>query len=312
MKMARRKKGNPVHGWINFNKPVGMSSNQAVGFIRRIFNAQKAGHGGTLDPLAEGVLPIALGEGTKMLAYMLDHDKYYRFTMKFGTETSTDDAEGDVVHTSDKRPTEAELKDVVETFIGEIEQTPPVYSAIKIDGKRACDRARDGEEVELKPRQVTVHKIDVEAFSEEEATLHVHVSKGTYVRSLAHDMGRKLGCYAYVTRLIRTKVDKFSLNDGISKEMLDSCAEMGQDARAHLLDVDVVLDSIPVYTATEGQAQTLLSGQSVKDVDAPEGQVRVKNSEGQLVSLAVVNNEGLLTTVRNFPALVNDTREIKE
>jgi tRNA pseudouridine55 synthase len=301
--MGRRKKGNPVHGWINFNKPVGMSSNQAVSYIRHLMGAQKAGHGGTLDPLAEGVLPIALGEATKILAYMLNNDKYYTFRMAFGSETTTDDTEGDVINTSDTRPTKEEFLSAMHSFQGEISQMPPIYSALKIDGKRACDRARDGQEVILQPRNVTIHEITLDEFTENEATLSVHVSKGTYVRSLSRDLGQKLGCYAHVNRLIRTKVDKFTLDDGISKETLDLCIEKGHDARTHLLEVDVLLDSIPVYTASADEIESLFLGKPLADITAEVGQVRVKNDEGRLISLAIVNDDKSLAIIRNFPLL---------
>ncbi|MFT7144345.1 MAG: tRNA pseudouridine55 synthase [Alphaproteobacteria bacterium] len=306
-----RKKGNHVHGFINFYKPVGMSSNQAVGFVRHIFDAKKAGHGGTLDPLAEGILPIALGEATKMLSYMLTEDKYYQFEMTFGTETETDDAEGAPVHTSDLRPTEKALRAVMDSFLGEITQTPPVYSALKIDGKRACDRVRAGEEVVLASRQVTIHSINLDEFDANKATLSVHVSKGTYIRSLTKDIGRQLGCYAYVTRLIRTEVPPFKLNDAITKEMLDLCAEIGQSPATHLLDVDHILADIPVYTASDNEVQTLLTGISI-DIkrEKLEGQhkankpVRVKTEKGSMISLAEFDGQ-TLKPKKNFP-LLND------
>tara|TARA_R110000868_G_scaffold262401_2_gene521087 strand:- start:65812 stop:66741 length:930 start_codon:yes stop_codon:yes gene_type:complete len=303
--MARTKKGNHVHGFLNFYKPVGMSSNQAVGFVRRIFNAQKAGHGGTLDPLAEGILPIALGEATKMLSYMLTENKYYQFEMTFGTETASDDAEGEVVHTSPKRPSQLQLEEVLKKFEGEIEQIPPVYSALKINGKRACDRVRAGEEVEMKPRQVTIHTIVIDSFTPEKAMLSVHVSKGTYVRSLCHDIGRALGCYAYVTRLIRTQVPPFDINEAVTKEMLDLCAEMGQSATTHLLDVDHVLADIPVYTASDNEVQTVLRGMPLNNIQCATGTVRVKTEVGELASLAEFDGQ-TLKPKKNFPLLIND------
>lgn len=299
-----RKKGNHVHGFLNFYKPVGMSSNQAVGYVRHIFDAKKAGHGGTLDPLAEGILPIALGEATKMLSYMLTEDKYYQFEMTFGAETETDDAEGDIVNSSELRPTKEELLKAMESFLGEISQTPPVYSALKIDGKRACDRVRAGEEVTLAARQVTIHSIELDDYSAEKAMLSVHVSKGTYIRSLTKDIGRKLGCYAYVTRLIRTKVPPFTVNEAVTKEMLDLCAEMGQSASSHLLDVDHVLADIPVYTASDNEVQTVLRGMPLNNIQCANGTVRVKTISGNMVSLAEFDGE-TLKPKKNFP-LLND------
>lgn len=306
--MARKKKGNPVHGFVNFYKPKGMSSNQAVGFIRRVFGAQKAGHGGTLDPLAEGVLPIALGEATKMLSYMLSEDKYYQFEMTFGHETETDDAEGEVTLTSDKRPTLDELKAVLPQFTGDIQQIPPVYSALKINGKRACDRVRAGEDVEMKPRDVVVHHIEIDHFDENKALLSVHVSKGTYVRSLCKDLGRALGCYAYVSILKRTNVPPFSVNDAVDKEKLDLCLNMGQSADTYLLDVDHVLDDIPVYSASGDEVKRILNGQHLRVEGAnmvENSTMRVKTENGILVSLANFE-KGELKPVKNFPSLLND------
>ena len=311
--MARRKKGNPVHGWINFYKPVGMSSHAAVGFVRRVFNAQKAGHGGTLDPLAEGVLPIALGEATKVLGVMLDGDKTYRFTMMFGSQTETDDMEGAVIATSDLRPTRQQFAEALPAFTGKILQMPPVYSALKVNGKRACDRVRAGEEVSLKAREVTIRHIEINHFSENEATLTVRVSKGTYVRSLARDLGEKLGCLAHVTRLIRTEHGFFQENDTLCQEKLASCLKKGQDARTLLLDVDAPLDDTPAIAVTPAEVTRLLSGlairldglnEAVKGFQIKTGApVRVKNEAGKLVSLATIC-DGEIKPKRNFPELI--------
>ena len=305
--MARRKKGQNIHGFLNFYKPKGMSSNAAVGYVRRLFDAKKAGHGGTLDPLAEGVLPIALGEATKTLSYMLAEDKFYKFEMTFGIERDSDDAEGEITQTSDLRPSKDALLKVVEGFKGEISQTPPVYSALKVNGKRACDRVRDGEEVTLQPRNVTVFDISLEDFDENKATLSVHVSKGTYVRSLCRDIGRALGCFAYVSELIRVKVPPFDINEAVTQEMLDDCLKKGQSAKTYLLDVDYVLDDIPVYTISEDEVKTILNGMPLS-LNEGHGlaneMVRVKTKD-VLVSLAHVENN-TLKPAKNFPLLLEN------
>ena len=305
--MARRKKGQNIHGFLNFYKPKGMSSNAAVGYVRRLFNAKKAGHGGTLDPLAEGVLPIALGEATKTLSYMLAEDKFYKFEMTFGIERDSDDAEGEITQTSDLRPSKDALLKVIEGFKGGISQTPPVYSALKVNGKRACDRVRDGEEVTLQPRNVTIFNISLEDFDENKATLSVHVSKGTYVRSLCRDIGRALGCFAYVSELIRAKVPPFDINESVTQEMLDDCLKKGQSARTYLLDVDHVLDDIPVYTISEDEVKTILNGMPLS-LNEGHGlaneMVRVKTKD-VLVSLAHVENN-TLNPAKNFPLLLEN------
>lgn len=304
--MARRKKGQDIHGFVNFYKPKGMSSNAAVGYVRRLFDAKKAGHGGTLDPLAEGVLPIALGEATKTLSYMLAEDKHYQFEMTFGAERDTDDAEGEVVQVSDNRPSQEELLDVMANFQGEISQMPPVYSALKVNGKRACDRVRAGETVELAPRDVTIFNIELESFDTDKATLNVHVSKGTYVRSLCRDIGRALGCFAFVSVLVRTKVPPFLISQAVTQEKLDLCTKMGQSAQTYLLDVDYVLDDIPVYTISKDEAQTVLNGQALElkgDHGLSTGQmVRLKTKCGLLVSLAMLDN-AVAKPQKNFPLL---------
>jgi len=297
--MARRKRGLPINGWVIFNKPLHMSSNHAVTFVRRVFNAQKAGHAGTLDPLATGILPIALGEATKTMPYMLDESKVYRFTVTWGSQTDTDDLEGEVVKTSDLRPAREELEDVLPAFTGEITQIPPVYSALKIDGKRACDLVRAGKEVTMKQRQVTIHKLDILEFSSEKATFEAHVSKGTYIRSLARDIGEKLGCLGFVTMLERTKVQKFTLNQAVSKEKLDSCARMGQSAETYLLQVDAGLDDILVWQVTKEQADKLQAGVRFTENKA-SGLYRVVDDQGQISSLVEVEENGLVKVVRNF------------
>ena len=192
--MARRRKGLPVHGWLIFDKPQGMTSTQAVSRVKRLYEAAKAGHAGTLDPLATGVLPIALGEATKTVPFVVEGSKEYRFTVRLGAETDTDDAMGKVVATSDRRPTRAEIEAKLPDFTGEIDQVPPRYSALKVDGARAYDLAREEEDFELAPRRVSIAKLDlVDHPDTDHCVLEARCGKGTYVRALARDLGRALG-----------------------------------------------------------------------------------------------------------------------
>ena len=207
--MSRRKKGNPVHGWVVLDKPLGMTSTQAVGAVRRLFDAQKAGHAGTLDPLATGILPIALGEATKTVPFAVDGEKAYRFTVRFGIETDTDDAEGQIVRTSEKLPTAQEIASILADFTGEISQVPPTFSAIKVEGNRAYDLARSGEDVVLEPRWIVVEDLRLIDMTDGAAVLEAECGKGTYVRALARDMGRALGSAAHVINLRRTRVGAF-------------------------------------------------------------------------------------------------------
>ena len=205
--MARRKKGNPVHGWLILDKPLGATSTQALGAVKRIYEAQKAGHAGTLDPLATGILPIAFGEATKTVSFAVDGEKAYRFTVRWGQETNTDDAEGDVVERSDKRPARSDIEAILPEFVGEISQRPPAFSAIKVEGNRAYDLARDGEIVELEPRLVVIEELRlVDMPDPSTAVFEAECGKGTYVRALARDMGRRLKCYGHVVALRRTIV----------------------------------------------------------------------------------------------------------
>jgi tRNA pseudouridine55 synthase len=296
----RHKKGDDIHGWLVFDKPIGMSSAQAVGFVKRIFNAKKAGHGGTLDPLASGVLPIALGEATKTMNYVINADKHYTFEITFGEERATDDCEGEVTQSSEKRPTEQGVLDVLPGFVGDIEQTPPLYSAVKIDGKAAYARARSGENVEISAKKITVHSLEMTSFNGETATFEMYAGKGTYVRSIARDMGRKLGCYAYVSRLQRTKAGKFALSEAISKEKLDLCMEKGQDAHTFLLDISTVLDDIPAYVASNEELNDFKVGKQLVRMHLKPGLMRVVNTENKLLSLVNVGEAGEMKIVRNF------------
>jgi tRNA pseudouridine55 synthase len=268
--MSRRKKGNPVHGWVVLDKPLGMTSTQAVGAVRRLFDAQKAGHAGTLDPLATGILPIALGEATKTVPFAVDGEKAYRFTVRFGIETDTDDAEGQVIRASEKLPTMQEIDSILADFTGEISQVPPKFSAIKVEGNRAYDLARSGEEVVLEPRWIVVEDLRLIDMTEGAAILEAECGKGTYVRALARDMGRALGSAAHVINLRRTRVGAFDEAVSVKLDTLRAAAEAG-DIAAHLRPVEAALDDIPGLSVGAGDAANLARGQAVlvRGRDAP-------------------------------------------
>jgi len=258
----KRRKGNPVHGWVVLDKPYGVGSTPMVGKIRWLFSAQNAGHAGTLDPLATGILPIALGEATKTVPFMMDAAKSYIFEITWGETRSTQDAEGEVTETSDVRPTEAEITAALPQFTGEIEQIPPKFSAIKINGKRAYDLARAGEAVEIKPRAVCVDKFSLTAATEDTATFEVDCGKGTYIRSLARDLAVALGACGYVSILRRTRVGPFGLEESIT---LDALTQMCDRARVSegLLSVSTALDDIPVLAVTDQDAVDLKHGRGI-------------------------------------------------
>jgi tRNA pseudouridine55 synthase len=271
--MARRKKGNPVHGWLVLDKPEGMTSTQAVGAVKRLFSAQKAGHAGTLDPLATGILPIALGEATKTVPYAVDGEKAYRFTVRFGAETDTDDAEGSIVETSEVRPSRAQIEAVLADFTGEINQVPPRYSAIKIEGNRAYDLARSGKEIVLEARPVVIDDLRlVDMPDAETAMFEAECGKGTYVRALARDMGRALGCLGHVIALRRTRVGTFEEADAVPLEALQAAAQDGEAALAtQLLPIEAALEDLPDLNVSPNDAASLARGQSVlvRGRDAP-------------------------------------------
>lgn len=261
--MARRRRGNPVHGWVILDKPVDVTSTQAVATVRRVFDAAKAGHAGTLDPLATGVLPVALGEATKTVPYVMDATKDYAFTVRWGEATSTDDAEGEVVATSDARPDEAAIRAVLDRFVGEIEQIPPRFSAIKVDGERAYDLARSGEAVELDSRVIEILDLAlVDIPGPDEARFRVTSGKGAYMRSLARDLAEALGTVGHIRDLRRLRVGPFGADRAIS---LDSLAELMHNPASleHLWPVETALDGIPALALRGPEATTLRNGQGV-------------------------------------------------
>ena len=264
---APRKRREAVHGWLILDKPYGMTSTQAVGKVRFLFNAEKAGHGGTLDPLASGLLPIALGEATKTVSYAMDGRKVYRFTACWGEERTTDDLEGEVSATSDRRPSGKEIELILPRFTGEIMQAPPAFSAIKVDGERAYDLARAGEAVELAERPILIEALRlVDVPDRDHATFEVTCGKGTYIRSLARDMGRALGTAAHVTMLRRVAVGPFTEAHMISLENLDDLSHKapgGNAINGALLPIETVLDGIPALAIDDEQARRLKLGQAV-------------------------------------------------
>ena len=255
-----KRKGTPMNGWLVLDKPAGMTSTQAMAKARWLLGAAKAGHGGTLDPLATGILPIAFGEATKTVSYVMDGRKTYQFTLKWGEQRSTDDAEGAVVATSDVRPSREAVLVALPSFVGAISQIPPQVSAIKVEGERAYDLARAGEEFELLPRIVDVYRYDLIEFSENEASFEVECGKGTYMRALARDLAVKLGTVAHITVLRRLAVARFTLKNAIS---LDELAQKAQNTPAAelLLPVETALDDIPALVLSLEEAQRLRLGQ---------------------------------------------------
>jgi len=268
--MGRKRQGRPIHGWIIIDKPPGMTSSRVVGRVRAITGAAKAGHGGTLDPLATGVLPIALGEATKTVSWVMDGAKDYRFTVRWGEARATDDSEGAVTAVSDVRPDAAAIRAVLARFTGEIVQTPPAFSAVKIDGRRAYARARAGEAVELAPRTVQVDRLHLRDIPDvDHAVFETSCGKGTYMRSLARDIALALGTVGHVSALRRTSAGPFAEKSAISLESLESLVHSAPPSD-YLLAVETALDDIPALALNPAQADHLRHGRPVR-VRGPEG-----------------------------------------
>lgn len=293
----RKREKRDVHGWIALDKPIGMTSTHAVAVIKRLFSAKRVGHAGTLDPLASGLLPIALGEATKTVPFIMDGRKVYRFTVRWGEERDTDDAEGRVTRTSGARPTPDAIHALLPRFTGLIEQVPPKFSAIKVEGERAYDLARGGEVVELQARPVQIDRLElVETPGADQAVFEAECGKGTYVRALARDFGRILGCFGHVTALRRLIVGPFRTADMISlAEIQALCdrAAAGEGSLADaLLPVETALDDIPALAVSKADAARLQRGQAVlvRGRDAPilSGTLYVTAS-GELIALAEAN-----------------------
>ncbi len=290
------------HGWIILDKPYGLGSTQAVAAVKRCLREAglpkaKIGHGGTLDPLATGVLPIALGEATKLAGRMLDSYKAYDFCVKFGAETDTLDAEGQVIATSDAQPTAAEIEAILPRFTGPIEQMPPAYSALKVDGRRAYDLARAGQAVELQTRAVTIHAMTLLSCDAESATFFASVSKGTYIRSLARDIAHALGTVGHVTMLRRTKAGPFALESAISLDKLNEAAK-GRTIAQHVLPLTVGLDDIPALSVTPAEALALKQGKQLLGDPRKQGLMLALEGETPIALVEGLGSE--IRVVRGF------------
>ena len=328
--MARRgkKKGRPVAGWVVLDKPVGMGSTEAVAKVKWLFQAEKAGHAGTLDPLASGMLPIALGEATKTVPYVQDGAKVYRFTVAWGEERSTDDLEGPVTKTSDKRPSEAEVAALLPKYTGVIMQVPPQFSAIKIAGERAYDLARGGAVVEIAPREVDIGRLEIVEHAVGRSLFETECGKGTYVRSLARDIGRDLGCFGHIADLRRTEVDPFTSDDFVTVAELEAArfgeggppprkGEADEEAApseairlpenfeaidALLVDTVVALDCLPQVAVSDDTASKIRLGNAVviRGRDAPvEADEACATARGRLVAIGAIE-QGMFKPKRVF------------
>ena len=301
----RRRRGLRIDGWLVIDKPQGMTSTEVVNRVKRLTRAEKAGHGGTLDPIATGVLPVALGEATKTVQYVMEAPKRYRFTVRFGVATDTDDAEGTAIATSDRRPDDEEIRALLPRFVGEIDQVPPRYAAIKVQGERAYELARRGEVVELAPRRVHIHHFALVARPDpDHAVFEVVCGKGAYVRALARDLGEALGCHAHIESLRRLAVGPFTVDEAISLEALEEIVR-NETLPQVLIPVARALAGIPALAVTEPQALRLRSGQPVRispallPEEAKDGDtVAVRRGE-EVVALARLE-DSLLRPVRVF------------
>jgi tRNA pseudouridine55 synthase len=310
--MARRKKGNPVHGWVILDKPLGMTSTQAVGAVRRIFDAQKAGHAGTLDPMATGILAIALGEATKTVPYAMDADKTYRFTASWGESRDSDDAEGKVTGTSDRRPSQSQIEALLPGFTGALNQVPPAYSAIKVAGERAYDLAREGETVVLEPRTVQVFEARLLTARTDAAEFEIRCGKGTYVRSWVRDMALALGTLGHVSALRRTRLGAWDEKTAVSLETLTPFMH-SPAAFGYLRPLSTALDGIPALAVSGPDTVRIRSGNPILiranifakmkdgfgDGELSGLTVFLKDEEGAPVALAEIA-EGELRPFRVF------------
>jgi len=302
--MSRRKKGRPVNGWLVLDKPAGLTSTHAVNAIKRLLDARKAGHAGTLDPLATGILPIGFGEATKTMNFAVDSTKGYRFTVQWGSQTDTDDAEGAVTDTSQTRPTLEQIENALDAFRGDISQIPPQYSAIKVDGQRAYDLARDGEDVALQARTVVIHDLRIVEMPDDNRTvIEADCGKGTYVRAIARDLGRALGCLGHVESLRRTRVGPFSLDESVTLAELEAAAQAAKDdgfdrasavAEEFVQPVSASLRELREIPVSPSDATRLRRGQAVilRGRDAPiitGDETLYATAQGQLVALGEVS-----------------------
>ena len=297
---APRSTRKDVDGWVILDKPVGMTSTHAVARLKRIFNAKKAGHAGTLDPLASGILPVAFGEATKTVPFVQDGEKAYRFTVRFGAETNTDDSDGQITAQSELRPAPEDDPALLPQFIGTIQQMPPAFSAIKIDGERAYDIARDGETPALSARPVTIHALELLSADQDEAVFEARCGKGTYVRAIARDLGRMLGCFGHVTALRRTRVGPFAEADSIASSDLE---EGGVEAAA-MRRVEAGLLELPRVIVDRDAAARLRRGQSIllRGADAPADGSAYAACGGVVIAVGAVEKGELVPgRVFNLP-----------
>ncbi|MER9231970.1 tRNA pseudouridine(55) synthase TruB [Mesorhizobium sp. M0622] len=317
--MARRgkKKGRPISGWLVLDKPVGMGSTEAVSKIKWLFQAEKAGHAGTLDPLASGMLPIALGEATKTVPYVQDGAKVYRFTVAWGEERSTDDLEGPATKSSDRRPAESDVLALLSKYTGVIMQTPPQFSAIKIAGERAYDLAREGETVDIPAREVEIGRLDLIGHMADRTIFEVECGKGTYVRSLARDMGRDLGCFGHIAELRRVEVEPFTQEDFVTLAELEAVrfGEQGEESSqaadapidfdaidAFLVDTAAALECLPQVAISDDAATKIRLGNPViiRGRDAPvEAEEACATARGKLVAIGAIE-QGMFKPKRVF------------
>ena len=299
--MGRRRKGRDISGWLVVDKPAGLTSTAVVNKVRWAFDAKKAGHAGTLDPSATGVLAVALGEATKTVPYITDALKAYRFTVRLGQATNTDDAEGTIIDTSDHRPTDLEIETGLQSFVGDIEQIPPKFSAVKIDGERAYKLARSGEDIELAARPLYVDELSfVSRDDQDHMTLDLVCGKGGYVRSIARDLGQDLGCFGHVTQLRRIWSGPFEAKDGISLETLDSLAK-SPDLDQYLRPLEDGLADLPELKATQDGANRMRNGNPgmVLTADAEYGDEAWASLDGIAVAVGIYKS-GELHPARVF------------
>ena len=295
------KNKNPLSGWLILDKPTGISSAKAVSKVKHLLRPKKIGHAGTLDPLASGILPLALGEATKTAGYMMDAGKSYSFTVEWGQQRDTDDSEGEAVATSDKRPSAEDIRNILPQFIGNINQMPPQYSALKIGGQRAYALAREGKKAELEPRNVRIDSLQVVKWDmgegyQNKTSFICHCGKGTYIRAIARDMGEQMGCFGYITALRRLKVGKFEENHAISLEFLEEMVHKGD--LSFLLPVESALDDIPALDITPSQAAQLQQGKSLSGPDV-SSEIIWTRCDNQLVAICSAD-QGQIKPIRVF------------
>ena len=279
-----------LFGFLNIYKPKGLTSHDVVARLRKITKVRQIGHTGTLDPFATGVLPICIGKATRLIEY-LDDDKEYLATVQFGKNTATYDLEGEITATFDKKVTEEDVKNALKDFEGEISQIPPIYSAIKVNGKKLYDYARQGQDIEIKPRKVTISKIELKKFDKtsQSAKITVACSKGTYIRSIAYDLGAKLGCGGYLTALERTKAGKFQVNTAIK---LEDLTEVSQIVENLINPLDML--NIPIHNLSEKERERVSHGMSICNSDFPDSDIVILSYGGRIYAIGKVEQNKIL------------------